>query len=68
MYYVEAENNSNEVLRLAEHRMSVSCALNLSSDRLEDEVNPEDSVTQTSGSTKKSFCNDRIRCVVEGRG
>ena len=45
MHYVEAENNCNEVLRLAEHRVSVSCALNLSSDRLEDEVNPKDSVT-----------------------
>ena len=45
MYYVEAENNRKEVLRLAEHRVSVSCALNLSRDRLEDEVNPEDSVS-----------------------
>jgi len=32
----------------------VSCALNLSIDWLEDEVNPEDSVSQTSGGTKKS--------------
>ena len=29
MYYVMAENDSSEVLRLAEHRVSVSCALNL---------------------------------------
>ena len=54
MYYVEAENSCSEVLKLAEHRGSVSCALNLSSDKFEDEVNPEDSVSQTSGSTKKS--------------
>ena len=54
MYYVEAENNCSEVLKLAEHRVSVSCALNLSSDRLEDEINPEDSVSQTTPSTKKS--------------
>ena len=54
MYYVEAENSCSEVLKLAEHRVSVSCALNLSSDKFEEEVNPEDSVSQTSGSTKKS--------------
>ena len=54
MYYVMAENDSSEVLRLAEHRVSVSCALNLSSSQLEGEVIPEDSVSQTSRSTKKS--------------
>ena len=54
MYYVMAENDSSEVLRLAEHRVSVSCALNLSSSQLESEVKPEDSVSQSSRSTKKS--------------
>ena len=54
MYYVMAENDSSEVLRLAEHRVSVSCALNLSSSHLEGEVKPEDSVSQTSRSKKKS--------------
>ena len=54
MYYVMAENNSSEVLRLAEHCVSVSCALNLSSSQLEGDVKPEDSVSQTSRSTKKS--------------
>ena len=54
MYYVMAENDSSEVLRLAEHRVSVSCALNLSSSQLEGEVKPEDSVSQSSRSTKKS--------------
>ena len=54
MCYVMAEDNSNEVLRLVEHRVSVSCALNLSSSQLEGEVKPEDSVSQTSRSTKKS--------------
>ncbi|KAL9979133.1 hypothetical protein ACROYT_G016747 [Oculina patagonica] len=54
MYYVEAENSCSEVLKLAEHRVSVSCALNLSSDKFEDEINPEHSVSQTSGSTKRS--------------
>ena len=54
MYYVMAENDSSEVLRLAEHRVSVLCALNLSSSQLEGEVKPEDSVSQTSRSTKKS--------------
>ena len=54
MYYVMAENDSSEVLRLAEHRVSVSCALNLSSRQLEGEVKPEDSVSQSSRSTKKS--------------
>ena len=34
--------------------MSVSCALNLSSSQLEGEVKPEDTVSQTSRSTKKS--------------
>ena len=54
MYYVMAENDSSEVLRLAEHRVSVSCALNLSSSRLEGEVKPEYRVSQTTRSTKKS--------------
>ena len=43
MYCVMAENDSSEVLRL-----------NLSSSQLEGEVKPEDSVSQTSRSTKKS--------------
>ena len=34
--------------------MSVSCALNLSSGRLEDDLNPDDSISQTTRSTKKS--------------
>ena len=54
MYHVMAENDSSEVLRLSEHRVSVSCALNLSSSQLESEVKPEDSVSQSSRSTKKS--------------
>ena len=54
LYYVEAENNCSEVLKLAEHRVSVSCALNLSSGRLEDDLNPDDSISQTTRSTKKS--------------
>ena len=54
LYYVEAENNCSEVLKLADHRVSVSCALNLSSGRLEDELNPDDSISQTTRSTKKS--------------
>ena len=53
MYYVMAENDSSEVLRLVEHRVSVSCALNLSSSQLEGEVKPEDSVSQTSRSTQR---------------
>ena len=39
--------------------MSVSCALNLSSSQLEGEVKPEDSVSQTSRSTKKSSSQPR---------
>ena len=54
MYYVMAENDSSEVLGLAEHRVSVSCALSLSGSQLAGEVKPEDSVSQTSRSTKKS--------------
>ena len=54
MYYVMAENDSSEVLRLAEHHVSVSLSLNLSSSQLEGEVKPEESVSQTSRSTKKS--------------
>ena len=54
LYYVEAENNCSEVLKLADHRVSVSCALNVSSGRLEDELNPDDSISQTTRSTKKS--------------
>ena len=54
LYYVEAENNCSEVLKLADHRVSVSCALNLSSGQLEDELNPDDSISQTSRRTKKS--------------
>ena len=54
LYFVEAENNCIEVLKLAEHRVSVSCALNLSSSRLEDELDPNDSVSQTSRISKKS--------------
>lgn len=54
LYYVEAENNCSEVLKLADHRVSVSCALNLSNGRLEDELNPDDSISQTTRSTKKS--------------
>ena len=34
--------------------MSVSCALNLPSGQLEDELNPDDSISQTTCSTKKS--------------
>ena len=49
-----AENDCSEVLRLTEHHVSVSCASNLSSGLLQDEVKPEDSVSQTSRSTKKS--------------
>ena len=52
LYYVEAENNCGEVLKLADHR--VSCALNLSSGWLEDDLNPDDSTSQTTRSTKKS--------------
>ena len=52
MYHVMAENDSSEVLRLAEHRVSVLCVLSLSS-QLEGEVKPDDSVSQTSRSTKK---------------
>ena len=51
MYYVIAENDSSEVLRLAEHHVSVSLSLNLSSSQLEGEVKPEDSVSRTSRST-----------------
>ena len=47
LYYVEA-------LKLADHRVSVSCALNLSSGRIEDDLNPDDSISQTTRSTKKS--------------
>ena len=54
MYHVMAENDSSEVLTLVEHRVSVLCALNLSRSQLEGEVKPEDSVSQTSRSTKKS--------------
>ena len=54
LYYVKAENNCSEVLKLANHRVSVSFALNLSSSWLEDELNPDDSISQTSRSTKKS--------------
>ena len=54
LYYVEAENNCSDVLKLADHRVSVSCALNLSNGRLEDELNPDDSISQTTRSTKKS--------------
>ena len=46
MYYVMAENDSSEVLRLAEHRVSLSCALNLSNSQLEGEVKPEESVSK----------------------
>ena len=54
MYYVEAENNSRELLKLAEHRVSVACELNLSSDdRLEDNKDPEDSVSQASASSAR---------------
>ena len=55
MYYVEAENNCSEVLKLAEHHMSVECTLNMSSDCLEDNVDPEHSVSQACQSTKKLF-------------
>ena len=55
MYYVEAENNCSEVFKLAEHRMSVACTLNMSSDCLEDNVDLEHSVSQASQSTKKLF-------------
>lgn len=54
LYYVEAENNCSEVLKFVDHRVSVSCALNLSNGRLEDELNPDDSISQTTRSTKKS--------------
>ena len=54
LYYAKAENNCSEVLKLADHPASVSCALNLSSGRLEDDVNPDDSISQTTRSTKKS--------------
>ena len=54
MYYIEAENNCSEVLKLAEHRVCAACVLNLSSDCLEDNVDPKDSVRQASQSTKKS--------------
>ena len=54
MYYVMAENDSSEVIRLAEHRVSVLFALNLSISQLEGEMKSEDSVSQTSRSTKKS--------------
>ena len=54
LYYAEAENNCSEVLKLADHRVSVSCALNLSSGRLQDDRNPDDSISQTTRSTKKS--------------
>ena len=53
-HYVEAEYNCSEVLKLAEHRVSVACALDLSSDCLEDNVDLEDSISQASQSTKKS--------------
>ena len=54
LYYTEGENNCSKVLKLADHRVSVSCALNLSSGRLEDDLNPDDSISQTTQSTKKS--------------
>ena len=54
LYHVEAENNCSEVLKLSDYRVSVPCALNLSSGRLEDELNPDDSKSQTTRSTKKS--------------
>ena len=54
LYYVEAENNCSEVLKLADHRVSVSYALNFSNGRLEDDLNPDDSISQTTRSTKKS--------------
>ena len=54
LYYAKAENNCSEVLKLADLRVSVSCALNLSSGRLEDDLNPDDSISQTSRTTKKS--------------
>ena len=53
MYYVEDENNYREVLKLAEHRVSVACPLNLLSDRLEDNEDPEDSVSQASASSAR---------------
>ena len=46
--------NCSEVLKLADHCASVSCALNLSIGRLEDELNPDDSISQTTRSKKKS--------------
>ena len=54
LYYVQAENDCGAVLKLADHRVSLSSALNLSSGRLEDELNPDDSIRQTTRSAKKS--------------
>ena len=54
LYYAEAENNCSEVLKLADHRVSVTRGLNLSSGWLEDDLNPDDSISQTTQSTKKS--------------
>ena len=46
LYYVEA-------LKLADHRVSVSCALNLSSGWLEDDLNTDNSISRTTRSRKK---------------
>ena len=53
LYYTKAENNCSEVLKLADHCVSVSCALNLCSGRLEDDLNPDDSIHQTTRSTRQ---------------
>ena len=66
LYYAEPENNCSEVLKLVYHRVSVSCALNLSSGRLEDDVNPDDSISKTTRSTKQSSSKTLVQCAVEG--
>ena len=66
MYYVMAENDSSEVLRLAEHRVSVSCVLNLSSSQLEGEVKLEDAVSQSK--YKEVLFHSRVQCTIKGCG
>ena len=66
IYYVEAENDCNEVPILTESRASVPCELNFSSSQLEDEVKSEDSVSRTSQTTKKAALMTRAQALNDG--
>ena len=54
------------MLKLEDNRGSVSFAFNLSSDRLEDELNPDDSISQTTWSTKKSSSTTASSAQLKG--